>query len=344
MRRRPRSTPSRRAGQSCFTPPPSVSPRTERRIYCAAFASNSSRSMRRIASRIGATSFAPTIARSATSRESSARRRCSPSPRRPVRAPATTSPARCFARPPQIFQRSFARPNLVARFRAEARRPAADRRIRAQRPRRREGKRHHLLQLAQQDRRAGARALAARLRCAALSRGARRPYARGEPGRFLYPQGRGDGGDHRLRHGRRQAGRALHRSRRSADLGRGLLSGDRPRRPRWRAGPRADAVLARGAGAALARSGCGARRRRGRRRLRQTPGDGAARGGAGLPLSAPPRRIRRRERALRQMRPLPRRTAGVAPAPVIIRPRLARGARKRLRRARRPFGRRCRSP
>ena len=83
-----------------------------------------------------------------------------------------------------------------------------------------------------------------------------------------------------------------------------------------------------------------ARHRRCRRRLRQTPGDGAARGGAGLPLSAPPRGIWRRERALRQMRPLPRRTDGVAPPPVIIRPRLARGARKRIRSARRHFGRR----
>ena len=46
----------------------------------------------------------------------------------------------------------------------------------------------------------------------------------------------GDGGDHRLRHGHRQARRALRHPRRSAGLDRGLLAGDRPRRPRRRAG------------------------------------------------------------------------------------------------------------
>ena len=52
------------------------------------------------------------------------------------------------------------------------------------------------------------------------------------------PRGRrrGDGGDHRLRHGRRQAGRPLRDPRRSAGLHRGLLAGDRPRRARRRPG------------------------------------------------------------------------------------------------------------
>ena len=53
---------------------------------------------------------------------------------------------------------------------------------------------------------------------------------------FLEADARGDGGDHRLRHGRRQAGRPLRHPRRSAGLHRGLLAGDRPRRPRRRAG------------------------------------------------------------------------------------------------------------
>jgi hypothetical protein len=52
------------------------------------------------------------------------------------------------------------------------------------------------------------------------------------------PRGRrrGDGGDHRLRHGRRQARRPLRDPRRPAGRHRGLLAGDRPRRPRRPAG------------------------------------------------------------------------------------------------------------
>ena len=53
---------------------------------------------------------------------------------------------------------------------------------------------------------------------------------------FLAERRGGDGGDHRLRHGHRQAGRALRDPRRSAGLHRGLLAGGRPRRPRRRAG------------------------------------------------------------------------------------------------------------
>ena len=50
------------------------------------------------------------------------------------------------------------------------------------------------------------------------------------------------GRDHRLRHGHRQARRALRRPPRPAEEHRGLLPGDRPRRPRRRAGRRLDGL------------------------------------------------------------------------------------------------------
>ena len=64
---------------------------------------------------------------------------------------------------------------------------------------------------------------------------------RAQPAAGAVPRGRrgGDGGDHRLRHGRRQAGRPLRDPRRSAGRHRGLLAGDRPRRARRRRRPRA---------------------------------------------------------------------------------------------------------
>ena len=54
--------------------------------------------------------------------------------------------------------------------------------------------------------------------------------------RFLKEDGRDRGGDDRLRHGHRQAGRALRRPSRPAQEPGGLLPGDRPRRPRRAAG------------------------------------------------------------------------------------------------------------
>ena len=50
--------------------------------------------------------------------------------------------------------------------------------------------------------------------------------------RFLREDGRDHGGHHRVRHGHRQAGRALRRPPRPAQVGRGLLPGDRPGRAR----------------------------------------------------------------------------------------------------------------
>ena len=91
--------------------------------------------------------------------------------------------------------------------------------------------RHRLLPVAQAGGRAGRHAVRARARRAALPRRARRRRAPAEPGP-LPARGRyRDGGHHRLRHGHRQAGRALRRPPGHAQEHRGLLPGDRPRRP-----------------------------------------------------------------------------------------------------------------
>jgi ATP-dependent DNA helicase RecQ len=67
---------------------------------------------------------------------------------------------------------------------------------------------------------------------AALPRRPRRRGARREPGPLPARGRRRDGRDDRVRHGHRQARRALRRPPRPAQEHRGLLPGDRPRRPR----------------------------------------------------------------------------------------------------------------
>ena len=76
----------------------------------------------------------------------------------------------------------------------------------------------------------------------ALSRRHDAGRPRQQPGHL--PSGRRsrDGGDGGVRHGNRQAGRAVRRPCGAAEIHRGLLPGDRPRRPRRRAGRHADAL------------------------------------------------------------------------------------------------------
>ncbi len=81
-----------------------------------------------------------------------------------------------------------------------------------------------------------------------------RRHDAGDPRRAPDPlpaRGRADhGGDDRLRHGHRQARRALRRAPGPAALDRGLLPGDRPRRPRRPAGAGLDGLGRAGRGAA----------------------------------------------------------------------------------------------
>jgi ATP-dependent DNA helicase RecQ len=71
---------------------------------------------------------------------------------------------------------------------------------------------------------------------AGLPRRPRQGGPRRAAGGFPRGRRRGDGGDHRVRHGRRQTRRPLRDPRRPAGLHRGLLAGGRPRRPRRPAG------------------------------------------------------------------------------------------------------------
>ena len=184
--------------------------------------------------------------------------------------------------------------------------PAADRPPR--RPPRRV--RHRLLRLAPTHRGAGAGALRHRPPGAALPRRARPRRAGGEPGR-LPARGRlRRVRHHRLRHGHRQAGRALRVPRRHAVLDRGLLPGDRPRRTRrlagghvhplrrrrHRAAPPPDRRERRAGGAQAGRDGEA-------RRSRDPVRDGA------LPPPDPARHVRRGVRALRPLRRVQRRGA-----------------------------------
>ena len=115
-----------------------------------------------------------------------------------------------------------------------------------------------------------------------------------------------DGGHHRLRHGHRQARRALRRPPRPAEEHRGLLPGDRPRRPRRPAGRRLDGLRPGRRGEPAPHD----RRERRRRRL-QAPAAQQARRAAGagrgarLPARAAAGLLRRTQHSLRQLRQLP---------------------------------------
>ncbi len=84
----------------------------------------------------------------------------------------------------------------------------------------------------------------ARVRRARLPRRHGRRRAQRQPVAVPARGRRRDGGDHRLRHGHRQARRALRRAPGHAQERRGLLPGDRPRRPRRPAGAGLDGLRA----------------------------------------------------------------------------------------------------
>ncbi len=124
--------------------------------------------------------------------------------------------------------------------------------------------------------------------------------------------------DDRLRHGHRQAGRALRRASGPAEERRGLLPGDRPRGARRTAGGCVDGLRTgrRRAAAAAGRAVGGGRRvqARGERQARRAA---RSRGDRILPPRAAARLLRRGERAVRQLRQLPgaAATRGMRPTP-----------------------------
>ena len=219
--------------------------------------------------------------------------------------------ARLFdGRPPATFLRGFDRPNLVPRLHAQGQPAPADPRLRRRPPR---PLRHRLLRQPRQDRGAGGGARRGRAHRARLPRRARRrrPAPRRDP---LPARGRAHRlRHHRLRHGGGQARHPLRRPRRPAEVDRGLLPGDRPRRPRRRAGrhphplrprrhpppPHPDRREPLAAGAQAGRPQAAERAPRPRR-------------GEALPAADAARLLRRDAgRALRHLRPLPRPTAGL---------------------------------
>ncbi len=150
--------------------------------------------------------------------------------------------------------------------------------------------------------------------------------AAGTAGGLRQGRGAGGGGHHRLRHGHRQAERALGRARRPAAQRRGLLPGDGPRRARRRerghaAAPRPVGHRGRAVAHREDRIARGAPARRG-----PAGGDTRLRGISGLPADAAARALRRapsrgaaaaatsaRERWRR--RTSPRRPAASSPPP-----------------------------
>ena len=224
------------------------------------------------------------------------------------RAPGTRSRAdlRVELRPPQH--------PLHDRRQGRAARAAA-----ALHPRRARGRRgDRLLPVAAQGRRdRGVAADAGRQRAAV-------PRGHGQRGAQRAPEPLPARGRHRrrrddrVRHGHRQARRAVRRAPRPAEERGGLLPGDGPRRARRRARGRVDDVRSRRRRAAAAAD----RVLRGERRV-QARVHRQARCAArpvrdrGLPARAAARVLRRGERALRQLRHLPqrRRRRGTRPTP-----------------------------
>ncbi len=145
-----------------------------------------------------------------------------------------------------------------------------------------------------------------RARGLALSRGTPVRGTRCQPGRFRCERGHGDCRHHRVRHGDRQARRALRRACLGAQVDRGVLPGDRPCGPRWRSCGGHDVLVGR-------RLCHGTRTPLRTRSCTPAGGTSAARRAGGpcgnrwmSPRGAAPTFWRRPARDLRQLRQLPR--------------------------------------
>ena len=208
------------------------SPATHRACSTAA-RSRCSRSTRRTASPSGATTSGPTTWPCPMLHE-----RWPDVPRIALTATATTRHARrdrasgSSSRDARHFVASFDRPNIQYRIVAEGRAAPAAARPAAHRARRATPGIVYCLSRASVEKTAEF-LVAQRHRGAAVPRRAGRagPAPRNQA-RFLREDGAGHGRDDRVRHGHRQARRAVRRPPRPAEVGRGLLPGDRPGRPR----------------------------------------------------------------------------------------------------------------
>ena len=162
-----------------------------------------------------------------------------PAPRRPTSAPASRSSRSCALTDARLFISSFDRPNIRYRIhegQGNAREQLL-RFIRDEHP----GEAGIVYCLSRQKTEDLAEWLTEKGVPALPYHAGLAAETRGQPPVALPRRGRaGDGGHHRLRHGHRQARRALRRPPRPAEERRGLLPGDRPRRPRRPARRRLD--------------------------------------------------------------------------------------------------------
>ncbi len=214
----------------------------------------------------------------------------------------------------RIFVSSFDRPNIrYAVVEKDKARDAADR-LPARRARGR--CRHRLLPVAEEGRRDRGLAGRAGHRRPAVPRRPRGAGAAAPPGPLPARGRHRHGRDHRLRHGHRQARRALRRPPRPAEEHRGLLPGDRPRRPRRPARRRLDGLRP----GRRRQPAADDRREPRRRRVQAQPARQArcaagARRSARLPARAPARLFRRGERGPAGRCRTPATTAAGRPRP-----------------------------
>ena len=163
--------------------------------------------------------------------------------------PAPRSPTRLQLDDARHFVASFDRPNIQYRIVPKDEPRAQLLALLRDRARRR--RRHRLLPvrgLGREDRRVPRRPTASP-RCRTTPAWTRATRA-AQPGTLPARGRHGDGRDDRVRHGHRQARRALRRPPRPAEVRRGLLPGDRPRRPRRPAVHRLAGLRPAGRGAA----------------------------------------------------------------------------------------------
>ena len=242
-RRAPRasSAPTSRASSTCSTSRPSGCASTSTlRAARPRHASRCSRSTRRTACRSGATTSGPTTWRSSDAARALARRAAHRAHRDRDRRPPTREIADAAAASTRrAALRGELRPAehpVPHRAEGRAARASCSTLLRTEHP----GdagivyclSRASVEKTAEFLRRAGHRP-----RCRTTPGSTPRTRA-AQPGAVPARGRRRDGRDDRVRHGHRQARRALRRAPRPAEVGRGLLPGDRPRRPRRAARPR----------------------------------------------------------------------------------------------------------